>query len=137
MACCGKTIRKAGSIVKGYANLARGRKYEFTDDRIRACHKCDEQTWMSAIEYTAWLLTHGIEVITNFTELERLPPLPKQEQSPSRRRLYCRLCKCYIPAKARVETATCSLGKWESDDRSQKSEVRSQSSLMIELGRVK
>ena len=113
MTCCGKTIRKVGSIAVGYANLARGKKYEFTDDRIRSCHNCDEQTWMSAAEYTAWLLANGIKVVMNFNQLENLPPLPKYEQSPRRRNLYCRLCKCFIPAKARIESEKCSLGEWE------------------------
>ena len=28
------------------------------------------------------------------------------------RSLWCSLCKCYIPAKARVEKANCPLGLW-------------------------
>jgi len=28
------------------------------------------------------------------------------------RSLWCRLCKCYIPAKARVEDEKCPLDKW-------------------------
>jgi hypothetical protein len=29
------------------------------------------------------------------------------------RTLWCSICKCYIPAKARVEEEHCPLGKWE------------------------
>ena len=119
MGCCGgttkKTVRQIKDIVTGYANLARNKKYEFTDDRVRDCQECDEQTWLTKTEYDAWLLRNGIKVLTNFTQLEKLPKLPKHEQSNKRRRLYCRLCKCFIPAKARVKDKICPLGKWESD----------------------
>lgn len=112
MTCCGKTIRKAKNIAVGYTNLARGKKYEFTDARIRMCQQCDEQTWMSKTEYAAWLLRHGIKVLTNFSQLEKLPKLPKYEHGPGRTNLYCRLCKCFIPAKARVKDQNCLLAKW-------------------------
>ena len=113
MGCCGKTIEKVKNIAVGYANLARGVKYEFTDDRIRACWKCDYQTRMSRTEYTAWLVKHGIEVLKNYTQLEKIPMLPKQEQNKNRRNLYCRICKCFIPAKARVKEMNCPKNVWE------------------------
>ena len=113
MTCCGKTIRKAKNIVVGYTNLVRGKKYEFTDGRIRKCQGCDEQTWMSKTEYAMWLLQNGIGVFRNFTELEKLPKLPKYEQTPGRRNLYCRICKCFVPAAARDKKKKCVLGKWE------------------------
>ncbi len=115
MNCCGKAkavLHKGKNIVVGYANYAVGKEYEFTDSRIRTCWTCDMQTWMSGIEYDLWLLQHGIEVVTSFTQLEKLPMLPKYEQSSRRRRLYCRLCKCFIPGKARVTEEKCPLGKW-------------------------
>jgi len=108
MGCCGKVK----SIAVGSVNLATGIKYEFTDSRIRICQGCVYNTWMSAVEYSAWLLTHGIEVLANFDQLEKLPMLPKHEQSKARRRLYCRICKCYIPAKARVKHLKCPQGMW-------------------------
>jgi len=46
MACCGETIRKAKNIAIGYAKLPTGRKYEFTDDRIRVCQKCEKNYWI-------------------------------------------------------------------------------------------
>jgi len=115
MTCCGKAksvLKQGRDIATGFVNLSVGKKYEFTDDRIRACQQCDEQTWMSAKECTNWLAKNGIKILTNFTELEKLPKLPKQEQDEKRRRLYCRLCKCYLPAKARVADMKCPLGKW-------------------------
>ena len=30
-----------------------------------------------------------------------------------RKRLFCGICLCYIPAKARVEDEKCQLGKWQ------------------------
>ncbi|MCK9245148.1 MAG: hypothetical protein M0P75_07745, partial [Candidatus Marinimicrobia bacterium] len=73
MSCCGETIKKGVDIGTGYFNLATGKKYEFTDGRIRTCHKCDEATWLSRAEYVSWLAANGIGVIKNFTELEKLP----------------------------------------------------------------
>lgn len=75
MTCCGKTIKKAGNIVKGWTNLARGKKCKDTDNRIRICQKCDKNYWIG-------------------------------------RTLWCSLCKCYIPAKARVEDEKCLINKW-------------------------
>ena len=114
MSCCGKTK----SIVKGYTKLATDtvgltEKYEFTDSRIRTCHNCDEQTWMLAGEYAAWSLRYGIKVLANFSQLEKLPKLPKYKQDRNRRMLYCRICKCFIPAKARVKEKKCPLNKWQ------------------------
>ena len=116
MSCCGKAkavLYKGKNIVVGFTNYVVGVKYEFTDDRIRTCWTCDMQTWMSGIEYNLWLLQHGIEVIRDFTELEKLPMLPKYEQSPRRRKLYCMLCKCFIPGKARVEQEKCPQDSWD------------------------
>lgn len=113
MTCCGKTIRKTGNIVKGWTNLGRGKKCKDTDKRIRKCWTCDEQTWMSGREYATWLMRNGIGVLTNFTQLEKLPKLPKFEQGPGRTNLYCRLCKCFVPAKASEESNKCLLGKWD------------------------
>lgn len=81
MSCCDKKVikklvHKAANIVKGNVRVLTGKKYEFTDDRIRACHECDEQYWLG-------------------------------------RSLWCKICKCYIPAKARVEEEKCPLNKWD------------------------
>ena len=116
MSCCGeaKSVgRQVRNIAVGYVSYKMGVRYEFTDDRIRACHKCDEQTWMGLAEYNRWLAANSIDVLKNFTQLEKLPKLPKYQQGPKRRRLYCRICKCFIPAKARVEEMKCPLDKWD------------------------
>ena len=68
MGCC-------GNIVKGFGALGAGIKYEFTDGRVRICHKCKDNEWKA-------------------------------------RKLFCKQCKCFIPAKARVKDENCPLGKW-------------------------
>ena len=71
MGCCPKSKH----IVQGFVRVARGVKYEFTDDRVRACQKCEKNYWIA-------------------------------------RSLWCSICKCFIPAKARVKDEKCPLGKW-------------------------
>lgn len=73
MGCCGKN--KIANIARGYSALAIGKKYEFTDSRIRICHKCEHKYWVA-------------------------------------KTLWCKICKCFIPAKARVKEESCPLGKW-------------------------
>lgn len=44
MGCCSGTkniLRVAGEVVTGYTNLAIGKKYKFTDRRIRICQQCE------------------------------------------------------------------------------------------------
>ena len=110
MTCCGKSkLNKAKNIAKGFTALAVGRKYEFTDGRIRICRGCDMNTWMTKLEYSTWLLKNGIKVLTNLDDLTVLPILPKQNTGKT---IYCRLCKCDIPAKARVKDEDCPENKW-------------------------
>lgn len=75
MGCCGKTTKAVKQIVKGYTALALGKKYEFTDGRVRKCQKCTWNYWLG-------------------------------------RTLWCSICKCFVPAKARVEDEKCPKGFW-------------------------
>jgi hypothetical protein len=78
MPCCGKAksvLSKGKAIAKGYTNLTLGVKYEFTDNRVRVCQKCEKNYWIKKM-------------------------------------LWCSICKCYIPAKARVENEKCPIEKW-------------------------
>lgn len=78
MSCCDKkttVARTAKHIVQGYAALLWGKKYEFTDGRIRICQRCTDNYWIG-------------------------------------RSLWCSICKCFIPAKARVEAEECPKGLW-------------------------
>lgn len=79
MTCCGKikqTKQTVKNIAQGYKNLAIGKKYEYTDTRIRACQKCEFNYWIGKM-------------------------------------LFCSICKCPIPAKARAEENTCPEKKWK------------------------
>jgi len=80
LGCCGKTIKTAKYIAKGFTRLATDtvhitEKYEFTDSRIRICQKCNKNKWIG-------------------------------------RSLWCSICKCFIPAKARVKEQHCPKGFW-------------------------
>jgi len=82
MGCCQKIKHVAGkarNIVAGNVRVLRGKKFEFTDDRIRTCQVCENK------DLKKWLL----------------------------RTLWCSICKCFIPAKARIEKEKCPLEKWE------------------------
>ena len=102
-------LNKAKNITQGIAKVITGKKYRHTDARIRTCRTCDSNTWLKKTEYAGWLLKNGIKVLTHLEDLTVLPDLPKGTEG---KNLYCRLCKCFIPAKARVENETCPLNKW-------------------------
>jgi hypothetical protein len=118
VSCCGgKVVEKGIAIATGYGRLATDtigltEPYEWADSRIAVCRTCEQGTWMTMGEYAVWLKANGVEVVKHFTELEKLPPLPKYELDGKRRNLFCMLCKCYTPAKSRVANEYCLLGKW-------------------------
>jgi len=94
MACCGKAkkvLQKGKNIAVGYVNLARGKKYEFTDSRIRACHKCNWSYWI------------GRQVFCRF-RLRRFGATLWADPF------------AYIPGFARIETEKCFLGNWKGED---------------------
>jgi len=122
MACCGKKIKsitkKLGNIMYGHVNLLVERSfryhelsYEFTDERLQICRGCSCHTWLTAGEYIAFVKKHFGEVIKNLDDLSTLPPLPKAENGRGKK-LFCRICKCYIPAKAAVGNEHCPEKKW-------------------------
>ena len=56
MGCCDKTqraIQKTATttkhIIQGWTALAMGKKYEFTDDRVRVCQDCDDNYWLGRV----------------------------------------------------------------------------------------
>jgi len=118
MGCCKDKIKKAVSIISGNVNFIRlaffdmpPEKYEYADDRIRACHGCEKQTWLTGMEYLKWLKDNGIEVLKHLDELEKLPELPHGERGPGKK-LFCKICKCFVPAAAYVKDKKCPLDKW-------------------------
>ena len=118
MGCCGKFIRKGFEIVNGNVlyfadknfNLPR-EKYKYADGRIAICRDCEKQTWLTRREYFGWLKDNGIDVLKNIDQLEKLPDLPAGDRGQGRN-LFCKICKCFIPAKAYVEDEKCPLDKW-------------------------
>ena len=49
MSCCGrgkKITNKGKNIIKGFTALATGKKYEFTDSRIKICRNCKDNYWI-------------------------------------------------------------------------------------------
>ena len=112
MTCCGKgkaIFHKGKNIAKGYTALVTGKEYEFADARIAVCRDCEYSTWMTELDYAAWLLKNGVKVLTHLDDLTQLPMLPKQNTG---RTIWCRLCKCNIPAKAAVTDEQCPKNKW-------------------------
>lgn len=133
--CCGEKMEKliieaekeigADSTVGKLADIAIGNlthlieeifkvsvlKCPATDSRIEKCLICEENTWLTKFEFVRFILKHGREFLKNIEDLTKLPPLPKREKR-KRTILFCRLCKCFIPAKARLEDQGCTLGNW-------------------------
>lgn len=121
MGCCGGhsgKVAKAGSIVSGHANrlfdqvfMVRGKRYRRAEQRQAICQSCEFQTWLKKAEYLKWLTANGIDIVKEFTDLTRLPMLDKHDFEPGRS-LFCRLCKCWIPAKAYSKDEQCPKDKW-------------------------
>jgi len=115
MSCCG-TI---SNIIEGYVVYGLDKifsmpaeKYEFAHGRIRICHGCEKQTWLTGMEYLKWLKDNGVEFIKNLDQLEKLPELPGGERGPGKK-LFCKVCKCFVPAAAYVPDKKCPLNKWD------------------------
>lgn len=114
--CCGEKrsrIKKSSRIALAYYRYARGYKHTLTDRWLAACRQCEHRTWLSVADYKQWFVKYRKQVVANFCELEKLAMLPKYEQSETRTLLCCRLCKCFLLAKATLEETTCLIGKWE------------------------
>ncbi len=120
MGCCGDKLKAIKTISQAHAQFVyekvfrvSGKKYEWTDDRIRACHKCGKQTWMTRMEYIAWICSNAKDILRHIDDLSILPELPKLESRP-KTKLFCMICKCWIPGKARVKENTCPENLWPS-----------------------
>ncbi len=113
MGCCqGKRISTAIKAAKGYTSLALGKKCKATDRRTRICQQCDSGTWLTIAQYNKWLSGQGLgKVIDKFADLTVMPDLPDGQRGPGCH-LFCKLCKCCIPAKTRVADEECPINKW-------------------------
>lgn len=116
MPCCGKKIK---NIIVGQTKRRLGISDNRSQDRTYACINCEQITYLGGKEYADWLIAHGVEILRNFTELEKLPPLPKHARSrknPRRITPYCRLCKCCVEAKALILDEQCPIDEWSEAD---------------------
>jgi hypothetical protein len=126
MSCCGgKTVGKMADVVMAYGKLVTDamhltEPYEWADQRIAICRsdKCGHSTWMTSAEYRQWrqengvVLTHPLDFLEKFAELEKLPLLPKYPLDEKRRNIYCMICKCFGPAKAQRKHLDCPFHLW-------------------------
>ncbi len=117
MVCCGKS-KAVRRIARGYLDYGlralfrtSGEASEKATERIATCHPCDYGTYMTKRDYVKWIKGHGVEVVRHIDDLTALPMLPKQSDALGRS-LFCRLCKCWIPAKAYSKDETCPKGYW-------------------------
>jgi hypothetical protein len=68
---------------------------------------------MTVLEYTDWIDKNGgmAKFASEIDKLKSWPLLPKQEYQP-KTKLFCRICKCWLPAKTYVKKEQCPLNKW-------------------------
>jgi len=120
MGCCGK-IRKVVSIAQGnltmvldVINLLPAEKYPYHAVRLRACRACEHSTYLTEAEYLDWIDANGgrARFVAEIDRLQAWPPLPivKEHESQPGAKLFCCLCKCWLPAKAYVKQENCPVG---------------------------
>lgn len=116
---CRKCRDVITDIVKGNTALLIERvfklpveKCEYTEERIRICRACEKSTWYTKQEFALYVITRLGKIVDNLNDLSRLPDMPVGSSWNKRKHLFCRKCKCYIDAKARIERSKCDLGKW-------------------------
>ena len=125
MSCCGekiKTVADAGrtvtAAIRGNAGYLFERVFGLavggspdTDRRTRICQQCEKSTWLTKKEYIGFVANNLTGVAANLDDLSRLPELPKETNGKGRN-LFCMICKCFVPAKARLQEEHCPLVKW-------------------------
>ena len=125
MSCCGKrlvqTTGTMAHIIKGNVNhlmhqlrLLPTDKCQAADSRLRICRDCESCTWMTWAEFWNWVDEHGgkRKFFTDIDDLTGWPWLPTQEYAGGRK-LFCRVCKCWLPVKAFVKEEQCPQGHWK------------------------
>jgi len=120
MSCCGKIVVLSNIAEGSLKTLASNmmilpkNKYKFSDTRLDICRKCENHTWLTWYEYWQWVKEHG-RIEKFFRDIDNLiewPLLPKNTYK-KKTRLFCRICKCWLPARARLEGQECTLGLWK------------------------
>ena len=114
MGCCGK-LSKGLSIAKGNMavvlekiNLLPSDQFIYHSVRLRACRACEHHTYLTESEFLVWIENNGglVKFVTEIDTLDQWLPLPIQQEQPGAK-LFCRLCKCWLPAKAYVKNENC------------------------------
>ncbi len=115
MGCCGK-IKKVVSIAQGNLaivldaiNLLPSEKYLYHAVRLRACRQCEHHTYLTEDEYLEWIDKNGGlgKFVAEIDTLDQWPPLPIEKNEQPGAKLFCSLCKCWLPAKAYVKIENC------------------------------
>lgn len=116
MSCC---LGHLSRILKGFSIVILEQLFRMPADkasqaiqRKTICRECDHHTWLSLMEMIAYLKKHQINQVKDLERLENLEPLPIREKEHDKDRLFCAVCKCWIPAKAAVKDENCPLKKW-------------------------
>ena len=124
MGCgCGKEIV---NIVKGYKALTEEKlkklfkmdsePEQWVKDRLQMCKECGGgETHLTVKEFAGFLTKHGVEIVKVWGDLEKLPRLPRKEEREGTK-MFCRHCKCWCEAKARVKDERCKMGRWTEID---------------------
>lgn len=122
MGCCGKNIArnvgKVGAITEGNLRLFINTYFRLPDEqcpmakaRRVACRGCESHTFMGKWEFGLWVVKNGgaVKFLAEIHDLTGWPMLPKQEYKKGAK-LFCRVCKCWLPAKSHVAQERCPVG---------------------------
>jgi len=115
MGCCGKAKNIATGYLKIIIEQVFHKELETPESRRREdicmSDKCGKLTYLKKKDYMEWVVRNGKSIVKNFEDLAKLPELPKVAKHP-KKIPFCMTCKCYIPAKVRVNAEICPKGKW-------------------------
>jgi hypothetical protein len=141
MSCCGKKLAdelpdmkpvarpksrtsKVKNIISGNWNAVfmqlkavPDEKCEHYHLRLQTCRQCDLHTWLTWAEFYRYINDNGglMKFMKEIDLLEQWPLLPKQDYA-SGRKLFCRVCKCFLMAKAASADEVCPQEKWNNTD---------------------
>jgi hypothetical protein len=92
-------------------NLLPAEQFAYHSVRLRACRGCEHHTYLTERQFLDWINEHGglTKFIAEIDTLDQWPPLPIEQEQPGAK-LFCSLCKCWLPAKAYVKNEKCPIG---------------------------
>lgn len=122
--CCGTIIqigKKTLAIAEGNIFLSVDSFLRLPDQRnpqarsrLAICRACEQHTYLTVTQYAMWMADNGgpVKFAAEIGNLNQWPLLPKQDYTKGGK-LFCRICKCWIPAKSHREKETCPIGLWD------------------------